>query len=147
MQSIDPVAACSQYLPRTALLGHVKAGASTAPCQIIQENLKRRRLPPSDTKENDVIYGRESLHWDDSTLRLGGKGRALLRIVPDGRYPDMWRVKLPTGGLSEMANRTRVRDAAISHALMLLNNRQETGTEAPPVRSNQSNARLGRRAA
>jgi hypothetical protein len=97
-----------------------------------------------------VIYGRERLRWDDSTLRLDGKGRALVQIVPDGRYPDMWRVKHPAGCLSEMANRTRARDAAISHALMILNShnsRQETDTEAPPVRSNQSNARLGRRAA
>jgi hypothetical protein len=97
-----------------------------------------------------VIYGRERLRWDDSTLRLDGKGRALLQIVPDGRYPNMWRFKLPSGRLSEMANRTRAKDAAMSHALMLLNcenKRQETGAEPPPTRSNQTNARVGRRAA
>ena len=97
-----------------------------------------------------MIYGRERLRWDDLTLRLDGKGRALVQIVPDGRYPDMWRVKHPAGCLSEMANRTRARDAAMSHALMLLNSqnkRQETDTEAPPIRSNQRNARMGRRAA
>jgi hypothetical protein len=96
-----------------------------------------------------VIYGRERLRWDDSTLRLDGKGRALVQIVPDGRYSDMWRVKHPAGCLSEMANRTRARDAAISHALMILNTTTaaKKRTQAPPVRSNQSNARLGRRAA
>jgi hypothetical protein len=83
-------------------------------------------------------------------FRLDGKGGAFLRIAPDGRYPGMWRIKFPSGRLSEMANRTRVTDAAMSHALMLLNsqnNRQETGREALPVRSNQSTARRGRRAA
>jgi hypothetical protein len=97
-----------------------------------------------------VVYGRERLRWDDSTLRLDGKGKGLLQIVPDGRYPNMWRLKLPSGKQSEMANRTRARDAATSHALMLLNGenkRQETRAKAPPVRLKRSNARVGRRAA
>jgi hypothetical protein len=97
-----------------------------------------------------VIYGRERLRWDHLTLRLDGKGKGLMQIVPDGRYPEMWRLRLPSGGQSEMANWTRVRDAAMSYTLMLLNcqnNPQETGTEGPPVRSSQSTAPLGRRAA
>lgn len=97
-----------------------------------------------------MIYGRERLRWDGSTLRLDGKGRALLQIVPDGRYPNMWRIRLPCGRLSEMANWPRARDAAMSHALMLLNGqnkRQETCTEGPPARSNLPNARTGQRAA
>jgi len=97
-----------------------------------------------------VNYGRERLRWDGSTLRLDGKGRALLQIVPDGRYTSMWRLKLPSGKLSEMVNRTRARDAAMSRALMVLNcedRRQETSAEPPPVRANQPKARLGRWAA
>jgi hypothetical protein len=97
-----------------------------------------------------VIYGRERLRWDNSALRLDGKGKALLQIVADGRYADMWRIKLPAGGVSEMANRTRARDAVMSLALMILNGpnkRQETGTEAPPIRSSVPSAGLGRRAA
>ena len=89
-----------------------------------------------------MIYGRERLRWDDSTLRLDGKGRALVQIVPDGRYPDMWRVKHPAGCLSEMANRTRARDAAISHALMILNTttaaKKRTQRRLPFARTNQT---------
>jgi len=86
----------------------------------------------------------------DGRIPDDGKRRVILQIVPDERYPHMWRIKLPGGGLSEMPSRPRVRDAAMSHALMLLNsqnNRRETGSEAPPVRSNHSTARLGRWAA
>lgn len=40
-------------------------------------------------------------------------GRALA-IKPDARWPDMWRVKLPNGLLSDMVNLTRAKDAAVS---------------------------------
>jgi hypothetical protein len=33
------------------------------------------------------------------------------RIVPDGQYPGMYRLRLPGGGLSDMVNLTRARDA------------------------------------
>jgi hypothetical protein len=97
-----------------------------------------------------VIYGRERLRWDDSVLRLDGKGRAILQIGSDGRYPDMWRIRLPGGGQSEMANWTRVRDAAVSHALATLNGqnkRQETSAQAPAIRSRRSRGPQGRKAA
>jgi hypothetical protein len=37
------------------------------------------------------------------------KGTA--EIVPDSTYPGMYRMRLPSGALSEMANLTRVKDA------------------------------------
>jgi hypothetical protein len=37
--------------------------------------------------------------------------RVVARVVPDAAYPGMWRVELP-GGLSDMVNLTRPRDAA-----------------------------------
>jgi hypothetical protein len=33
------------------------------------------------------------------------------RIVPDARWPDMYRIKKPDGTLSDMVNLTRARDA------------------------------------
>jgi hypothetical protein len=32
-------------------------------------------------------------------------------IMPDGKWPGMYRIRLPGGGLSEMVNPTRARDA------------------------------------
>jgi hypothetical protein len=46
-------------------------------------------------------------------------------IVPDEKYPAvMWRVRLPDGRLTDMVNRTRAKDAAISIALSILNGRR-----------------------
>jgi len=47
--------------------------------------------------------------------------RKLLRIVRDQKYPNMWRVELPSGKLTDMVNRTRAKDAALSFGLRLLN--------------------------
>jgi hypothetical protein len=33
------------------------------------------------------------------------------RIVPDGRWPGMFRLRLPDGSLSDMVNLTRAKDA------------------------------------
>ena len=38
----------------------------------------------------------------------------MLAITPDATWPNMWRVKLPNGLLSDMVNLTRARDAAAS---------------------------------
>jgi hypothetical protein len=37
----------------------------------------------------------------------------------------MWRVRLPDGHLTDMVNLSRAKDAAASHALATLNQRQE----------------------
>jgi len=37
------------------------------------------------------------------------------RIVPDPKWPGMYRIKRPDGSLSDMANLTRVRDALANH--------------------------------
>ena len=47
--------------------------------------------------------------------RLSHDRRQVGRVVPDSKYPDMWRVKLP-GGLSDMVNLSRARDAARERA-------------------------------
>jgi hypothetical protein len=49
------------------------------------------------------------------TLHLG-RGRALLDVVPDGTYAGVWRIQMPDGRRSDMANLTWAKDAAISIA-------------------------------
>jgi len=55
---------------------------------------------------------RERFRWKDDRLydgtRLSGYS-----IVPDEKYPSMWRVRSPDGTLSDMVNRTRAKDAAL----------------------------------
>jgi hypothetical protein len=65
------------------------------------------------------VYSSVELEWKGDHLCLGR--RKMLRIVPDEEYPGMWRVEFSDGKLSDMVNRTRAKDAAISIALQLLN--------------------------
>lgn len=71
------------------------------------------------------------------TLHLGGgRGRALLEVVPDKTYAGMWRIQTPDGRLSDMANLTRAKDAALSIAVRTVNSQKqggETPAEGPPV--------------
>jgi len=49
-----------------------------------------------------------------------------VRIVPDEKYPTvMWRVERPDGTLTDMVNRARAKDAAITIGLKLLNSSAE----------------------
>jgi hypothetical protein len=58
-----------------------------------------------------MMLGYADLFWKDNNLyRLGSK-RVMLSIVPDAKYPDIYRVVRPDGSLSSMANRTRAKDA------------------------------------
>jgi hypothetical protein len=56
-----------------------------------------------------------------NSLHLYGKGKPVVLIVPDDQWPNMWRVRLPDGGLTDMANRTWAKEAAFSIALGILN--------------------------
>jgi len=53
-------------------------------------------------------------------LRLNS-GKLLAIVEPDVKYPKMWRVRIPDGSVSDMANLTRIKDAAQSLALDRLN--------------------------
>ena len=46
-------------------------------------------------------------------LHYGSSRNPIFRVVPDAVYPGMWRVVLPDGSLSDMANLTRAKDAAV----------------------------------
>ena len=58
--------------------------------------------------------------------RLFYGNRTVGRVVPDTKYPTMWRVVLHTGKLSDMANLSRARDAAMSAAIRELEYEQKT---------------------
>ena len=63
----------------------------------------------------------ERLKWTGDGLYLDGKGKAVVTIEPDVKYPDvMWRVRLPSGELSDMVNRSRCKDAALAYACRML---------------------------
>jgi hypothetical protein len=73
------------------------------------------------------VVGRNKLFWRDLALHLGKNHAPLVRIVPDGVWPGMWRVLSPDGILSDMVNLSRAKDAAASLALRRLNHEgQET---------------------
>ena len=81
------------------------------------------------------MLGRRDLKWrDDGDGLVLRHGRSvLLHVVPDARWPGMWRIRRHDGRLSDMLNISRAKDAARSIALAELN-RQETLVAAPPVR-------------
>jgi hypothetical protein len=79
----------------------------------------------------------QRLTWVGDELVYGR--RTVLRIERDGVYSEMWRVCLPDGSLTDMVNRTRAQDAAVSIALRLLN-MSESLSEAPPTAPNEFQA-------
>ena len=69
-------------------------------------------------------FGRNELVWDSQKLKLGA--RVMATIEPDANWPGMWRVRFG-GNLSDMANLSRAKDAAVSLVLGELNaNRQSS---------------------
>src|SRR5262245_39045596 len=66
-------------------------------------------------------------------LYLRDRGRALATVEPDSKYPGMWRVHMPDGWVSDMANLPWAKEGAIRSVLSFLN-RKETASEGVPVR-------------
>jgi len=50
-----------------------------------------------------------NLIWRGPKLYFGN--RVVGEIVPDEKYPGMWRIVRPDGSLSDMVNRARAKDA------------------------------------
>jgi hypothetical protein len=46
-------------------------------------------------------------------LYYGRAQSPLVRVVPDSRQPNMWRVSWPDGALSDMVNLSRAKDACV----------------------------------
>ena len=71
--------------------------------------------------ESRHCFGRNELVWDGLQLRLRTAGGPVLATVEkDTHWPGMWRVRLGRR-LSDMANLSRAKDAAISIVLRGLN--------------------------
>ena len=76
---------------------------------------------------------KDCLMWHGDRLLLRAGRRLLSAVEPDPEWPGMWRVRLPDGDLSDMANRTRAKDAAQLLALATLNSAEgrQHDTSAP----------------
>jgi hypothetical protein len=68
-------------------------------------------------------YESRDLYFDGLTLRLKS-GRILAAVVPDDKWPDMYRVRIGRD-ISDMANLSRAKDAALSLALSELRRSQD----------------------
>ena len=53
----------------------------------------------------------ERLNWKGNRLMIDRKWSGA-SIVPDQKWPNMWRIEYPTGKLSDMVNKARAKDAA-----------------------------------
>jgi hypothetical protein len=76
-------------------------------------------------------YSRRHLQWvrDGAAWVVRNGGSELVRVVPDEKYPGMWRVRSPDGRLSDMANITWAKDAAVTMALAVLNRSDDVGID------------------
>jgi hypothetical protein len=80
------------------------------------------------------MFDNSQLQWRGNRLRLRNDGASpVVEVVPDSRYPNMWRVRAPSRPDSDLVNRTLAREAARSILLSILNSR-ETPPEAAPIR-------------
>ena len=79
-----------------------------------------------------MASARSQCRWQGNLLYLGDRLSGY-EVVPDDKYPNvMWRVKSSDGSLSEMVNRTRAKDAALSMLDRDLRD-AETGPGARPT--------------
>jgi hypothetical protein len=62
------------------------------------------RPPSRFNVERDAVWKGHNLVF---------RRRVIASIEPDSEYPNMWRVRLPSGFVTDMVNRTRAKDAAI----------------------------------
>jgi hypothetical protein len=74
-------------------------------------------------------YKSHNLSWRGNDLRCAGK--TIVSIAPHRTYTGMWRVVLPDGRLSDMANRARAKDAAMTIALGLNSESGRNGQRRP----------------
>ena len=85
---------------------------------------KARKTRPSKNNAPATMLGAspslilENFHRDAVWRgdRLFVRGRLVAKIVPDQQCPGMWRVQLPNGYLSDIVNRSRAKDAALTLA-------------------------------
>jgi hypothetical protein len=78
---------------------------------------------------------RSHLNWargaNGFALHVGRSHNPVLHVVPDKRWPQMWRIRDRDNSLSDLLNLTRAKDAAQSQALADLGGAQEVGKRHP----------------
>ena len=80
---------------------------------------------------------RSHLNWTRGAkgfaLHVGKFRNPLLHVVPDSRWPHMWRIRHRDNSLSDLLNVARAKDAALTHALADLAQKpgKRTGVGAP----------------
>jgi hypothetical protein len=103
------------------------------------------RVSPASQKPKTIV-GRDRLNWHKADGRLflyhGNNRNPLLTVEPDSKYTGMYRIRFPEGGLSDMVNLTRAKDAAIALALQSLNSEVQE-TPQPAATFANSDGRLG----
>jgi hypothetical protein len=62
---------------------------------------------------NIHVYRKPITFCNGWSLHYCGSRTVLAVVVPDLRWPDMWRIMWPAGGMSDMGNLARIRDAAV----------------------------------
>jgi hypothetical protein len=67
------------------------------------------------------LFSYRDLLWTGREFRPGKHGRVQATIEPDADWPNLYRVRLPDGHLTDMVNLTRAKHAAIALALEALN--------------------------
>ena len=75
---------------------------------------KNERMAISSEKHPRKPSNAQGFVWDGDTLRR--RGRALISIERDATYPQMYRVRLPSGRLTDLLNLARAKDYAAAGA-------------------------------
>jgi len=82
----------------------------------VPRNRRSKNNAPATTLDAPSSSFLENFHrdavWRDD--RLFFRGRVVATIMPDQKWPGMWRVRLPNGHLSDAVNLARAKDAAFT---------------------------------
>jgi hypothetical protein len=73
-------------------------------------------------------------------LELRRSHSVVAEVVPDERYPSMFRVELPGRSISDIVNLARAKDAALRLADHALQTRPRCAVGRPPMRSDEGAA-------
>ena len=80
------------------------------------------------------MIGHRDLIWKGDKLMLGTRNTGV-KVIPDQQWPKMYRVEYPPGTVSDMANLSRARDAAIGMVASHLNQGHVSQETRPPEAS------------
>jgi len=82
-----------------------------------------------------TVIPSRALTWRKTTsghaLYLFNRGRPLATVEPDTQHAGMWRIHMPDGWASDMANLSWAKDGAILSILSVLNRRQTARNQSP----------------